>query len=188
MLSTIHHLSRTNPNKITLNTRFNILCLLAALLSLAACQPESNSTRALEPANAQTYFPIKVGGKQLQLQLALNSSEQQRGLMFRDSLDLDHGMLFLFPKPEKRGFWMKNTRIPLDIGYFDTTGRLLDVHKLYPHDERPVPSATDTVLIAIETDRGWYAKNQITPGAQIDLEDLRAALKRRNHSNTYISK
>lgn len=151
---------------------------------MACTEPPADQ---LEPATTDTYFPIKVDGKELKLQLALIPAQHQRGLMYREELAPDHGMLFIFEKPDKRGFWMKNTRIPLDIGFFDSTGQLLDIHKLYPLDERSVPSATNTVLIAIETNRGWYSKNEVSPGAQIDLEDLREALKRRGHTNAYLT-
>ena len=176
-------LSRMEPLFSTLNTRFNILSLLLLSLTLAACQPVEET---LPPADSQTYFPISVGGQELQLQLALNPAEQQRGLMFRDELAEDHGMLFLFERPDKRGFWMQNTRIPLDIGYFDASGQLLEVYKLFPHDETPVSSKSRDVLIAIETNRGWYAAHGVKPGARIDIDDLRTALARRNHPDSAL--
>lgn len=133
------------------------------------------------PADAGTYFPIAIGGQALQLQLALTPSEQQRGLMFRESLPKDHGMLFLFDRPERRGFWMQNTSIPLEIGYFDAEGRLREVHKLFPFDENAVSSTSAQILIAVETNRGWFEANQVTTGAMIDLDALENALKRRSH-------
>ena len=145
-----------------------------------ACQP----TRApLAAVNSQSYFPISIGGVELQLQLALKPAEQQKGLMYREILDKNHGMLFLFERPEIRGFWMRNTRIPLDIGYFDSSGRLLEVHKLFPFDETPINSRSREVLIAIETNRGWYAANNIEVGDRIEMSSLAVAvesLKQRN--------
>ncbi len=152
-------------------------------LAVTACQPTKES---LPPATSHTYFPISIDGQVLQLQLALNSAEQQKGLMHRDSLAEDHGMLFLFDQPKKQGFWMRNTRIPLDIGYFDASGQLLEVYKLFPYDETSVPSRSREVLIAVETNRGWYAKHDVKPGARIDIEALQTALKRRNHTNSAL--
>jgi uncharacterized membrane protein (UPF0127 family) len=77
---------------------------------------------------------------------------------------------------------MRNTRIPLDIGYFDANGRLLEIHALYPYDENSVPSRSQKVLIAVETNRDWFARNKIMPGAQIDLEALTHAIQRRGTS------
>jgi uncharacterized membrane protein (UPF0127 family) len=150
------------------------LALLAALLLGCGSQAETPA-----PATGATYFPIGLGDAELQLQLALSRAEQQRGLMFRESLPVDHGMLFLFERPGPRGFWMRNTSIPLDIGYFDARGKLLEIHKLFPHDENPVRSRSSEVLIAVETNRGWFDRNGIRPGARIDLAMLTRALQRR---------
>lgn len=169
------------PN-ITLKQQFNILVTLLAL-ACVACQP---SSEALVPANNQTYFSISIGGNELQLQLALNQAEQQKGLMHRDELAEDHGMLFLFDQPDKRGFWMHNTRIPLDIGYFNASGQLLEVYKLFPYDETTVPSHSHEVLIAIETNRGWYAAHGVKAGDRINMQALLAALERRQHKNSAL--
>ena len=152
-------------------------------LSCVACQPVD---APVEPVGSQTYFPISVGGSELQLQLALKPAEQQKGLMYRESLDNDHGMLFLFDRPDKRGFWMRNTRIPLDIGYFDSSGQLLEIHKLFPYDETAVNSRSREVLIAVETNRGWYAANGIQVGDRIDMSSLAFALESLKHNNASI--
>ena len=152
-------------------------------LAGVACQPIG---APIETATSPTYFPISVGGSELQLQLALKPAEQQKGLMYRESLDNDHGMLFLFDRPDKRGFWMRNTRIPLDIGYFDSSGQLLEIHKLFPYDETAVNSRSREVLIAVETNRGWYAANGIQVGDRIDMSSLAFALESLKHNNASI--
>ena len=152
-------------------------------LSTVACQPVE---APVEAVGSQTYFPISIGGSELQLQLALKPAEQQKGLMYRESLDSDHGMLFLFDRPGKRGFWMRNTRIPLDIGYFDSCGQLLEIHKLFPYDETAVNSRSREVLIAVETNRGWYAANSIQVGDRIDMSSLAFALEGLKYNNTSI--
>ena len=177
------NLSRTERSILILKALFNAFVTFTAVIALIACQPNE---AVLATANSQTYFPISIGGKQLQLQLALNSAEQQKGLMYRDSLAAGHGMLFLFNQPDKRGFWMRNTRIPLDIGYFDASGQLLEIHKLFPYDETTVPSKSQQILIAVETNRGWYAAQDVKPGDYIDLKALQNALKRRNHSSSAL--
>ncbi|MGA1109827.1 MAG: DUF192 domain-containing protein [Pseudomonadales bacterium] len=183
ILSITTTLSRIEPQFFIVNFRFNIQGLLLALV-VTACQPTGE---AQAPADSQTYFPISIDGETLLLQLALNTAEQQKGLMSRDSLAEDHGMLFLFERPEQRSFWMRNTRIPLDIGYFDSSGQLIEVHKLFPYDENPVPSRSHEILIAVETNRGWYAAHGVKPGARLDLDALRAALARRNQSHSALN-
>jgi uncharacterized membrane protein (UPF0127 family) len=70
---------------------------------------------------------VVLSGESFTVELAETSEKQALGLMFRDSLPDDHGMLFLFPSEGFRSFWMKNTRIPLDIFYFDANLRLVSV-------------------------------------------------------------
>lgn len=153
------------------------ILVLCANLFLVACQPAANSQA--EPLGAETYFTIGIDGQRLDLQLALSSEEKRKGLMHRTSLGPNQGMLFLFEQAEKRGFWMKNTSIPLDLGYFDASGQLKEVKKLYPFDETPVPSYSRDILIAVETNRGWFTEHGIRNGAQIDLEALKAAVRER---------
>lgn len=157
-----------------------LFTLLSCTL-LTGCKPNKSATEAT--ASPDTYFPIGIGESTLQLQLALTAAEHQNGLMFRKELAEDHGMLFLFERPKQQGFWMKNTHLPLDIGYLDASGKLLEVHKLFPYDETPVPSSSAQILIAIETNRGWYANNQVSPGAQLDIGALKSAIAKRGLSS-----
>src|SRR5690606_13638978 len=62
---------------------------------------------------------VRLGGEWFSVELATTPKAQSLGLMFRDQMDDSHGMLFIFPTEASRSFWMKNTRIPLDIFYFD---------------------------------------------------------------------
>jgi len=155
------------------------LLMCTTLLLLSACTPEA--TR-VEPASSETYFPISIGGSVLHVQLALTPNEHRRGLMYRHSMAEDHGMLFLFRQPAPRSFWMRNTHIPLDLAYFDASGGLLEIHALYPYDENGVASRNQQVLIAVETNRGWFARKQIKPGAQLDLNALQQAVQHRGQS------
>lgn len=180
-----HENPQYSPETVTPRLNLSLFCVCLALL--VACQPVPTTDRASPTADAQTYFQISIGEQPLKLQLALSQNEQRRGLMFRQQLEPDAGMLFLFERPKRRAFWMRNTSLPLDIGYFDADGRLLEVHKLFPYDENEVVSRSDQVLIAVETNRGWFKANCVSPGHKIDMAALRAALKRRGVSNPSLS-
>ena len=156
---------------------------LALVCILCACAPEKTSP---ETVAGSAYFPISINDAPLKLQLALTRSEHAKGLMYRDALAEDHGMLFLFKRPERRSFWMRNTQIPLDLAYFDSAGTLLEVHPLYPYDENSVYSYSHDVLIAIETNQGWFSQKNIRPGAQLDLTALKQAVYHRGyHASDY---
>lgn len=70
---------------------------------------------------------VELRGRRFLVEVAADDATQARGLMFRDSLAEDRGMLFIFERDEPRAFWMKNTRIPLDILYFDSGRRLVSI-------------------------------------------------------------
>ncbi len=75
---------------------------------------------------------VRLKGERFTVELAETSEKQALGLMFREELPDDHGMLFIFPSEGRRAFWMKNTRIPLDIFYFDAELKLVSVSENTP--------------------------------------------------------
>ena len=68
---------------------------------------------------------VELGGKRYQVEIADNDDERARGLMFRDAMADGHGMLFIHDAEEPQAYWMKNTKIPLDILYFDDERKLV---------------------------------------------------------------
>jgi len=75
---------------------------------------------------------VQLGGEWFSVELATTPKDQSLGLMFRDSMPDNHGMLFIFPTEARRSFWMKNTRIALDIFYFDEELKLVSVSENTP--------------------------------------------------------
>jgi uncharacterized membrane protein (UPF0127 family) len=95
-------------------------------------------------------------------------TEQQRatGLMNRFSLQPDHGMLFVFDRPQPLAFWMKNTYIPLSIAFLDADGTILNIEDMKPQDEATHWSKGNA-LYAVEMKQGWFRGKNIEAGAKV---------------------
>jgi uncharacterized membrane protein (UPF0127 family) len=74
---------------------------------------------------------------------------------------------------------MRNTHVPLDIGYFSPDGELKEVYAMHPLDENSTPSRSRGLQFAVEMNQGWYRANGVAPGAKLDLAAVAAALKAR---------
>lgn len=157
----------------THKTSLLVLVLVIALGSVrCGYKPELHAT-------AQDWLTIKLGESPIHVQIAISAKERAEGLMHRETLEPDQGMLFVFETPSKQRFWMKNTLIPLSIGFFDTKGRLVEIHNLYPQDRNPVESRTDTIVMALEMRQGWFQEHKVVPGTTFDKALLDEAFLRR---------
>ena len=87
---------------------------------------------ALAGCNERPVHWVEVEGQKFAVELAIDEPARQRGLMHRESLPEQQGMLFVFPDEQPRAFWMKNTLIPLDIIYADREGHVVHVLRDVP--------------------------------------------------------
>lgn len=161
---------------------WNWLFIGTALLGfgLTGCTDGNKSAAPIvSTASYDTYLPLKLGGVEIQAQFAITPSEMQRGLMHRTELGENQGMLFVYTEPQQLGFWMRNTLIPLDLGFFSPEGVLLEIHPMYPKDETAVRSSSSNVLLALEMNQGWFRKNGLKPGAVLDMSQVRTGLQAR---------
>jgi uncharacterized protein len=140
-----------------------VLAIIGQVTFTARAQPAATTTPTTLPSAT-----ILLGGKPFLLEVARTPDEQARGLMYRPSMPLDHGMIFVFPRAEPRSFWMKNTRIPLDIVYLDAKGRVLNVEAMMPFDLRGVES-DGPAMYAIELNQGTATALGIQRGDVIAL-------------------
>ena len=131
---------------------------------------------AAAPKTVEDWFAIAVGGRTVQMQLAVFPAEMERGLMGRRDLAPDQGMIFVYAEPMRMSFWMRNTPLPLDIGFFNAGGELKEVYSMLPFDETAVRSQDTRLQFALEMNQGWFHRNGVRPGATLDLAALRAAL------------
>lgn len=101
---------------------------------------------------------IELGEYKIRAEIASTPRERERGLMYRTSIGEEEGMLFVFPKASPQAFWMKNTLIPLDVGYFDEQGFLIEYFTMTPDDGVRTYPSSEPALYALEMKAGWYAK------------------------------
>jgi hypothetical protein len=140
----------------------------AALLALAAALAPSSGAAAqgCDPA----VVALRQGDTRLRfrVEVADDEAERARGLMFRESLPRFAGMLFVYDRPQEVAFWMKNTLIPLDILFFDETGRLTHVHEnAVPGDLTAIPGGPAPVRFVLEVNGGLAGALGVAPGAEL---------------------
>lgn len=104
--------------------------LMASLILFSMC--DSAPTAPSNPTPADPPAVILPSGTRVIVEIAANEESRSAGLMFRDRLDKDRGMLFLFPSTGQYPFWMKNTLIPLDIIWIDEGRRIVHIKNEVP--------------------------------------------------------
>ena len=161
----------------------SLLILSCIAFSLTGCSEEAKAEHA--PPNQ--WFEIQLGDKNIDVQIAYKQAEMAKGLMHRTSMGDNQGMIFFYDPPKQMSFWMRNTKIALDIGFFTSDGILSEVYPMYPMDETSVKSRRNDLLIALEMNLGWFAKNGIKPGDSFNLEMLKNALLKRGVQESKIT-
>lgn len=131
--------------------------------------------RARPRARVVVHDP-RGGGGELEVEVAARWPEIELGLMFRDALPEGEGMLFRFGVPRDQHFWMKNTRVPLDVLFVDEKGRVVNVAEhVEPLRLRRVASA-GPVPDVLEARAGWCAAHGVGPGARVEVATAEAPL------------
>lgn len=116
---------------------------------------------------------VEIGGKRFSVEVSDSSEEQALGLMYRDEMDADHGMLFVFPKEAPRSFWMKNTRIALDIMYFDENFTMVSASlDTQPCRVSRCPSypSIAAAMYVLELNAGTAERLGIGPGSSMTVD------------------
>jgi len=108
----------------------------------------------------------------LHVEIPKSDGDFKLGLMFRESLDIDKGMLFIFEEVGQYSFHMKNTRIPLDVAFVKEDGTVESIKELTPYSSLPV-SSDGEVLFAIEANRGWFTEYNVEVGDEIVLGEAK---------------
>jgi uncharacterized membrane protein (UPF0127 family) len=139
-----------------------ILTVLLLPAGMMMCVAGCPRRAAPQPQSLPT-ISITLGKRTFTLEVANTNRTREIGLMHRDSMPRDHGMLFVFPDEQRRAFWMKNTRIPLDIIYLDAAGRIVAIKPMQPYDLSSV-SSDRPAKYAIELNQGMAAEAGVRVG------------------------
>lgn len=114
---------------------------------------------------------VDLGGQRFAVEVADDFDERARGLMFRDSMPADSGMLFVHEREAPLAYWMKNTEIPLDILYFDAQRRLVSIQRRVPPcsagDRCPSYPSAGPAKYVLELNAGRSDALELQPGDEI---------------------
>lgn len=138
------------------------LALLAFLL--ASC--------ARAGADSVVVQPHSGAGVPVAVEVAATPQSRELGLMYRDSLAPDAGMLFVFPSRAPQAFWMHNTKISLDIIFIDEDGRIVRIHRrTEPFSDKSLPSDAP-IRFVLEVEGGFSERHGVSEGDRIELGAL----------------
>lgn len=142
-----------------------VICLVSSI----TCDVARGVDSEIKFKKAKLELRYKKNIKIINVELAETEEQHARGLMFRKKLNKDEGMLFKFTDEQIRNFWMKNTLIDLDIGYFDKNKNLIDIKTMsaqaavmqtnFPSYPSKLPA-----MFALEMVKGWFKKNKFPEG------------------------
>ena len=123
---------------------------------------------ALATAQAQRLptTQLTAGIHLITAEIAATDPARTRGLMFRQSLPTNHGMLFIFDYKAVHCMWMRNTLIPLSVAFVEDDGSIVNIEDMQPHDERS-HCAKKPVRYALEMTQGWFSQKGVLPGMKL---------------------
>lgn len=147
--------------------------LRVVLVGLALCAGAVSAQPSL--GLGRVTFLGDAGWHSITVEIADTPQAQSLGLMYRNNLGEDEGMIFLYDSPVRGAFWMKNTLIPLSIAFYDENWRIVMILDMEPCrvDPCPVYDPDVTYLGAIEVNQSYFATRGITPGWRVRFERLR---------------
>jgi uncharacterized membrane protein (UPF0127 family) len=150
----------------------------AALLLAGALLPGCDAPAA-DPLVALVAVPVDApeprGARAVaRVEVAATPEARERGLMDRDRLGADRGMLFVYPEDRDLGFWMKNCPLALAAAFLDRDGRILNVAEMapgagVPDGDLPRYRSAGRARFVLEMEGGWFARKGIGTGDRVDL-------------------
>ena len=105
------------------------------------------------------------------IEVVSNSQERKLGLMYRENLPFDNAMFFIWEYKKRQCMWMRNTYIPLNVAYLDSSGKILEIYDMVPLSDESVCSKK-RVRYALEVNLNWFEDNNILVGDVLDISNL----------------
>jgi len=141
--------------------------LLLSLLGGVGCGSNGQSSGRQRPVEASPT--LTIDGVKLNVEIVQDAESRQKGLMNRNELEKNEGMLFVFNSSRILSFWMRNTFIPLDIAFIAEDGRIVDIQRMAPLDDTTSYVSSAPALYALEVNAGWFSENGIKVGGQVQF-------------------
>ena len=105
------------------------------------------------------------------IEVVSNSQERKLGLVYRENLPYDNAMFFIWEYKKRQCMWMRNTYIPLNVAYLDSSGKILEIYDMVPLSDESVCSKK-RVRYALEVNLNWFEDNNILVGDVLDISNL----------------
>ena len=115
-----------------------------------------------------SLLELHAGTHRIEAEVAETPNARARGLMHRNALPADQGMLFVYPQNGRHCMWMRNTTLPLSVAFLDERGRVINIADMAPLDDAR-HCASDPARYALEMNRGWFRQHGISAGMRIDI-------------------
>lgn len=109
---------------------------------------------------------LSAGMYKIQAEVARTPDERSTGLMFRQTMGTNEGMLFAFDEPGQQCFWMKNTLLPLSVAFIADDGQVVNIENMKPQT-LDSHCSKKPVRFVLEMNDGWFAKRNIKPGFKL---------------------
>ena len=146
-----------------------VFFVFVAMLAFSVCGSDDRPPTVLPTRELTMSSADGARSEKLIVELATTSAERELGLMNRQAMPEDAGMLFLFPGDNSIGFWMKDTLIPLTIAYLAPDGTVLELRNGTPLDDKTILTPTFPYRHALEVNQGWFTRHKMGIGSKLDL-------------------
>lgn len=113
---------------------------------------------------------VQIGGLKIEVEVCENDDKRQRGCMYRSRVSANEGMLFIYPEPQQRSFWMKNCRMPLSVAFINDEMKICNIEDMAPFDTS-THASSEPVRYALEVPQGYFARHGIKPGDTVIFSD-----------------